>query len=211
MSPCRITVQIKTAAELRIPALLESQAAVRWVSVEPLLDLVDLTRIRGGTRQQPDLVSDVLGRRVGVAGRWTMRLAAGLEWVVTGGESGSPRAVHPDHVLALRDQCVAAGVPFWFKQWGEFRPARIVDRPGMVGDRGFAHPQGGWSAPVIREPGPSGTMRTAVTRLLEPGERTVGTVLLDRDTIAVKMGAKAAGRELDGRTWDELPGLVGHG
>ena len=204
-----VSVENQTAADLRIPALIKSAAAVRWVSVEPLLGPVDLTRIKVRSRHQPDLVWDVLGRRYGVPGRWQAPMARGLDWVVTGGESGSPRAVHPDHVRALRDQCVAAGVPFWFKQWGEFRPAAVVDRPGMVGGRGYQPAPGhGWSAPIIREPGPSGTMRSAVTRLLKPGERTKGTVMLDRNTIAVKMGAKAAGRELDGRTWDELPQQV---
>lgn len=200
-----VSVENQAAADLRIPALIETLAAVRWVSVEPLLGAVDLTRVKRGNRQQPDLVWDVLGRRYGVPDLWQAPLSRGLDWVVTGGESTSPRAVHPDHVRALRDACVAADVPFWFKQWGDWRPAEIVDREGMCGGRAYAHPKGGWAAPVIREPGPTGTMRTATTRLLEPGERTRGTVMLDEHTIAVKMGAKAAGRELDGRTWDELP------
>ena len=47
-----------------------------------------------------------------------------LDWVIVGGESGpAARPMHPDWARALRDQCAAAGVPLFFKQWGEFRPA----------------------------------------------------------------------------------------
>lgn len=49
------------------------------------------------------------------------------------------------------------------------------------------------------------TMRGATTRLLEPGERTRNTVLLDRNTIAVRVGKRRAGRTLDGRIWDQYP------
>jgi protein gp37 len=198
-----VSVENQTAADLRIPALIQSDAAVRWVSVEPLLDLVDLTRIGRGSRQQPDLVWDVLGRRHGVPGRWQEPLSRGLDWVVTGGESNSPRAVHPDHVRALRDACVAAGVPFWFKQWGDFLPLDVVDRPEMCFGRAFNY--SGWHAIGVREPGPTGTMRTATFRPLEVGERNRGGVLLSRDIFAKKVGAKEAGRQLDSREWNEKP------
>ena len=46
-----------------------------------------------------------------------------LDWVITGGESGpDARPMHPDWTRYLRDQCAAAGVPFFFKQWGEWSP-----------------------------------------------------------------------------------------
>jgi protein gp37 len=46
-----------------------------------------------------------------------------INWVIVGGESGpGARPVHPDWVRSIRDQCVAAGVPFFFKQWGEWSP-----------------------------------------------------------------------------------------
>lgn len=200
-----VSVENQATAELRIPALMETPAAVRWVSAEPLLDMIDFTRIRRPNKSQPDLVWDVLGRRYGVPGRWQAPLSVGLDWVVTGGESNSPRAVHPDHMRALRDQCVAAGVPFWLKQWGEYRPVRVFDAPGMTGGRAIEHPHGGTSAVYVREPGPSGTYRNAIIRPMKPGDRVKGGVMLDLDTFAVKMGAKAAGRELDGRTWDQRP------
>ena len=46
-----------------------------------------------------------------------------LDWVIVGGESGRhARPMHPDWARSLRDQCVAAGVPFFFKQWGAWLP-----------------------------------------------------------------------------------------
>jgi protein gp37 len=94
----------------RVDALRQTPVAVRFLSVEPLLE--DLGPL--------DLT--------------------GIHWVIVGGESGPrPRPINADWVRAIRDQCVQAGVPFFFKQW-------------------------------------SG--RTA----------------------------KAGGRELDGRTWDDMPG-----
>ena len=45
----------------------------------------------------------------------------GIDWVIVGGESGpNARPMHPEWVRSIRDQCVAAGVPFLFKQWGEY-------------------------------------------------------------------------------------------
>jgi protein gp37 len=73
-----------------------------------------------------------------------------LDWVIAGGESGpGARPLHPDWVREIRDQCVDAGVPFFFKQWGE------------------------WRAGAAEE--------------------------------FYRVGKKAAGRKLDGRTWDEFP------
>jgi protein gp37 len=73
----------------------------------------------------------------------------------------------------------------------------------MVNGRAYHH--FGWHAVGIREPGPSGTYRNATTRELRVGESNRGGTLLDRDTFAIRLGKKDAGRELDGRTWDEMP------
>src|SRR5690606_39843428 len=49
-----------------------------------------------------------------------------IDWVVVGGESGpGARPMPPDWARSLRDQCVAAGVPFLFKQWGDWAPGRF--------------------------------------------------------------------------------------
>lgn len=100
----------KTADE-RIPILLKTPACVRWVSLEPLLGPIDLTKINtewGST--------DALRGISGVI------VHPSLNWVVVGGESG-PRArpLHPDWVRSLRDQCTSASVAFEFKQWGEWK------------------------------------------------------------------------------------------
>lgn len=114
-----VSVESQRWADIRIPALRQTPAAVRWLSLEPLLGSIDL---------RPHL--------------------DGIDWVVVGGESGpGARPMHPDWARSLRDQCTAAGVPFFFKQWGEYR---------------F-------------------------------GER---------------VGKKAAGRVLDGRTWDDYPAVA---
>lgn len=90
-----VSVEDQHRADERIPDLLATPAAVRWISAEPLLGPVDLK----GSK---------------------------LDWVVCGGESGPhARPMHPDWARSLRDQCAAAGVPFLFKQWGEYHTAAV--------------------------------------------------------------------------------------
>lgn len=90
------TVESQRWAEKRLPLLACVPARVRFLSCEPLL---------GPLQLQP----------------W---LKTAVHWVITGGESG-PRArpSDPAWFRALRDQCVAAGVPFHFKQWGDWAPS----------------------------------------------------------------------------------------
>ena len=132
-----VSVEDQRRADERIPILLDTPAAIRWISAEPLLGPVDLKGLRkfnpkglpwiDGLR---GLVTrgDYLARspnecsfntRVTIPGE-----LPGLDWVVAGGESGPyANPMHPDWARGLRDQCAAAGVPFLFKQWGEFGPA----------------------------------------------------------------------------------------
>lgn len=100
------SVEDQKRADLRIPSLLDTPAAVRFLSCEPLLGPIDL-------RLGIDHVAEMLGAP-----------KRPLHWVIVGGESG-PKARHMDESWprALRDQCVEAGVPFFFKQWGAFLPA----------------------------------------------------------------------------------------
>lgn len=91
-----VSAEDQRRAEERLPALRECPAALRFLSAEPLLGPLDLPAVLG-----PDL--------------------AGLDWVIAGGESGpGARPIHPEWVRRLRDDCAAAGVPFFFKQWGEW-------------------------------------------------------------------------------------------
>ena len=98
-----VTVEDQERADQRIPILLDTPAAVRWLSCEPLLGPVNLGRAVG-TYYGGDPRED----------------ESGIDWVVVGGESGpGARPMHPDWARSLRDQCRDAGVPFLFKQWGD--------------------------------------------------------------------------------------------
>lgn len=111
-----VSVENQAMAELRIPLLQQTPAAIRWLSMEPLLGPVDLEQFR-----IPALVDGVM--------------ASPVDWIVVGGESG-PRArpMNPTWVRSLRDQCAKLGVPFMFKQWGAWAPATyktVEDRPDL--------------------------------------------------------------------------------
>lgn len=113
-----VTAENQRRADERLPVLLAIPSVVHFASCEPLLEHLDLSAYLG----------------------------LGLDWVIAGGESGHGAGrMHPAWARDLRDQCVAANVPYFFKQWGD------IDEAGT------------W------------------------------------------VGKKRAGRELDGRTWDEFP------
>lgn len=108
----------------RIGDLLRMPAVLRWACFEPLLGPVrpeavpveeDYVDALGGGRWQ----RDDLGRLAPMAeAPWRP-----LDWVVAGGEAGvGVRPTRSDWVRGLRDRCVAAGVPFFFKGWGEWGP-----------------------------------------------------------------------------------------
>jgi protein gp37 len=121
-----VSVENQKAADERIPQLLETPAAARFVSCEPLLGPVDLLEL-----PRPfEFHQSPYG--------WKEWLPRKLHWVIVGGESGpSARPMHPDWARGLRDQCQAAGVPFFFKGWGEWsrdcmhdsKTCRFVKRP----------------------------------------------------------------------------------
>lgn len=113
------TVEDQEQADRRLPHLIDCPAPVRFVSAEPLLGAVDLTRV------DDDGVGhlDVLRGCAFCDGRNEPAPTRRIDWVICGGESGrSARAMHPDWARGLRDQCAATGVPFFFKQWGEHIP-----------------------------------------------------------------------------------------
>ena len=115
-----VSVTDQKTADQRIPLLLQTSAAVRFVSVEPLLGPVDLRGLRseidGKTR--PLLTCNALtGKHT--CGPWVHE-APKLDWVICGGESGpGARPMRPEWVRSLRDQCQEAKVPFFFKAWGK--------------------------------------------------------------------------------------------
>ena len=171
-----VSVENQQWADIRVPALLDTPAAVRWISAEPLLGPIDLHNVRGIDALWPDWMGGPTG---GTGAPHPL-----LDWVVVGGESGpGARPMHPAWARALRDQCQKADVPFLFKQWGAWRPEPIYDTSGryhvvMPDGRDRGTPWSGWG---IDQP---------------------DAVTMER------VGKGAAGRELDGRTWDEFPETV---
>jgi protein gp37 len=127
-----VSVEDQQRADERIPDLLATPAAVRWLSCEPLLGPVNLNEVpaEAGGNARP-----LFGPLSGYCARHHPKRDCGcpqqqakLDWVVAGGESGADaRPMHPDWARSLRDQCAAAGVPFLFKQWGEWLP--IFEKP----------------------------------------------------------------------------------
>ena len=98
------TVENQRLAEKRLPFLLEIPAAVRFLSCEPLLGPLDLNDWFHRDNFYP------------------------IDWIIAGGESGPGcRPMHPDWVRSLLNQCQSFGVPFHFKQWGQWVPAELVD------------------------------------------------------------------------------------
>lgn len=172
----------------RIGPMLELAAAGwnTWASLEPLLGPIAL-----------DAASNL------AVGDFEFSVApefTGLRWVVTGGESGpKARPSHPDWFRAIRDQCVAAGVPYFHKQAGEW-----ADK-GEIGD--------GWERTRAKGETVFGRIYRLgddyETRLLFDG-REFETVypwpeVNSPGPCMVKVGKKAAGRLLDGREWNQTP------
>ena len=160
------TIVNQEEADRDIPKLLATPAAVRFLSMEPLLGPVDLAQW---------LCDFGLGRG---SGGW-----GNLHWIIAGGESGrGARPMHPHWARSLRDQCEAAGVPFLFKQWGEWLPVtREASSDGSV----YLEPVDGCGE------GPA-------------TERKFPTVEAHGHLFA-RTGKKAAGRLLDGETHNGFP------
>lgn len=180
-----VTVEDQTRADLRIPALLATPAAVRFLSCEPLLGSVSLDRFspaRVGGAQFHDALRPLVDTVDG------HELMPRIDWVIAGGESGpEARPMHPAWARSLRDQCAAAGVPFHFKQWGEWGPVGPT-HPKAVGFK------------------PRGTFSSRIEVLTEPVTGWKGTATTYGDaTPMARVGKRAAGRLLDGRTHDDYP------
>jgi len=192
-----VTAENQETADQRIPILLKTPAAKRFVSIEPCLGPVDLTNLTHHyeVHDKPtrmglafDVQIDALrgcfddGWDSGDAG-------AKLDWVICGGESGlGERPMHPDWPRSLREQCQAAGVPYFFKQWGEWKPWEPGDRPHVI--RHVSARDGLWGdqpASVYTNP-PSAKFK------------------MRADTLPMcRVGKKAAGCLLDGREHKEFP------
>jgi protein gp37 len=161
------TVEDQTRADERIPTLLQIPAKVRFLSCEPLLGPVRLDALH----------DDELGAQ------WNA-LEMGIHWVICGGESGAEaRPMHPAWARSLREQCQASGVPFFFKQWGEW-----------------------WPYPQPATAGANNGVGLCLLPNGRPGSQ--GDYWEGRAEGMERVGKKAAGRLLDGREWNEFPSLA---
>jgi protein gp37 len=162
------SVSCQEEADAFVPILLDTPAALRVVSAEPLLGPIDFRH-----NWQPE----------GICIDWlkgcngTEPPIPRIDWLIVGGESGpSARPMHPAWARAIREQCKAAGVAFFFKQWGEFAPSTFTRRLGQQ----IAMTEHG---KVERRP-----------EIIAPSE-----------TVMERLGKKAAGRLLDGVEYNEFP------
>jgi protein gp37 len=186
------SVEDQRRADERIPLLLATPAAVRFLSCEPLLGSIDLRHVQDDGTVEIDALTGDHGVIRPLRGRSDARIS----WVIGGGESGSgARPCHPEWALSLRDQCRSAGVAFFWKQWGAWAPgsggtgrlAALAD-DGTLYDAGdLAYPNGARYGEALR----AGHDRA-------------------RLTVMRRVGKKSAGRLLDGRTWDEFPEVRAH-
>lgn len=124
-----VSVEDQPRANERIPILLDTPAAIRFISAEPLIGPIDLTEIRFRDGDV-DIVYNVLTGEIWAensesASAYDAGLPR-LDWIIAGGESG-PRPMHPDWAISLRDQCADADTAFFFKQWGSWLPVTHDD------------------------------------------------------------------------------------
>jgi protein gp37 len=114
-----VSIENQVAADERIPLLMQTPAEIRFLSCEPLLGPIDFRPLGDS------------GKRLPVS--WLEEGCTGeaIDWVIAGGESGrreqKTRPMRVEWARSLRDQCVAAGVPFLFKQWGDWFPLASAD------------------------------------------------------------------------------------
>ena len=136
-----VSVENQDYADARIPELLKTPAAVRFLSMEPLLGPVNLGRWIHPFEISRDEEGNDLGSASG---------GSDLDWVIVGGESGpEARWTRASWVRSIRDICLTCEVPFFFKQWGEWAPGgqtKTPHRTGLpirwIGPDGYRAPQG---------------------------------------------------------------------
>lgn len=133
-----ITICNQEEADRDIPKLLDVPACVRFLSCEPLLDDIDISNwIFGRAEPCPQCPKDI-DCDCGWTGRHELNGEAALHWVIVGGESGHhARPMNPEWARSLRDQCSSTGLPFFFKQFGEFAPENAIFDDGSPSHDSF--------------------------------------------------------------------------
>jgi protein gp37 len=172
------SVEDQKTADERIPHLLRCRAALRFLSCEPLLGAVDLWPVMEDHKEYRRIHENACFRDPSTH-PWA------IQWVIVGGESGrKARPMHPDWARSLRDQCTAAGVPFFFKQWGEWAPGKFGAPP--KGRRSFGH----W------------------VKWYEGHRFMEGEISHDDERIMYLLGKQASGNLLDGVAHQEWPAVI---
>ena len=185
-----VTVENQQAADERIPLLLHIPAAKRFISIEPMVGPVDIDRLAviDGEPSNGTISGYLLDGLTGEA--WDHENGylseasevKGIGWVILGGETG-PKAspLHPDWVRSVRDQCQAAGVPFFFKQWGEWAEVKT----GGVLNKDIC---------------------MSVDGFIDTADKNYVCFANESDGVHLRrVGKKAAGHLLDGKEYRELP------
>jgi protein gp37 len=177
-----VSVENQATADARIPLLLQTPAAVRFVSAEPMLGPINLRPFWGleciheDSYIEPDTNANICKNCENVPN---------LDWIIMGGESGhGARPIHPDWVRSIRNQCQASSVPFHFKQWGEWAYLDWRHEIPAGGDA-WVWPDGSFHVVIGRE---------------------MPSMIMDTHCVLMRrVGKKAAGRILDRREWLEFP------
>jgi protein gp37 len=195
-----VSAEDQRRADERVPDLLATPAAVRFVSAEPLLGPIDFTNLgREAAPLNDDVRQDALrgylydedphdGSAHGVTPGYGR-----LDWIIVGGESGpNARPMHPAWARSIRDQCAAAGVAYLFKQWGAWGPE---------------HPA--WPRAQATVMADDGTLYQPEDLAYPDGARRGEAIRANHDrarlTSIYRVGKKAAGRLLDGVEHNGMP------
>lgn len=188
-----VTAENQEQANKRIPILLNTPAAKRFVSIEPMLGPVDLTDI--SYYENDGIITSAPTHKEGIVGGSCHMDAldssdlvdwpdwGALDWVIVGGESGTrARPMHLDWVCKIRDDCKDAGVPFFFKQWGEWESKEIKTKKFNISK--------------MQEQSKKTGIKSMCTFIKQPGEPFL---------VFKRVGKKKAGSKLDGVEHKEMP------
>lgn len=215
-----VSAERQQEADERVPELMATPAAIRFVSAEPLLGSIDFRRLRvvdtsaSATYPMADALRGSFYLDPDHEAPFTRKLieeertrsrdpnGIGLDWIIVGGESGKgARPMHPDWVRSIRDQCANAGTAFFFKQWGNWSAVSQMSEEQI--DACY---------PPFKERHPEATRHSLVdTHVLHTdGSRhnTVDRGAFLQGTGAMTMfevGKKRAGRLLDGIEHNAMP------
>lgn len=163
-----VSCENQEQADKRIPLLLQIPTTVRFLSCEPLIGPIDICQSIRLSQHPNEIHTTFFGDK--------------LHWVIAGGESGHhARPMHPDWVRSLRDQCAAARVPFFFKQWGEWMPSENLDGDMFYVQMGHAFGNDENGKPI----------KQRRSHLFDNGAHKPGTIMF-------KFGKSKSGNLLDG-------------